>query len=668
MNTILDKVSSTMKQVITMYQSACSLGDLLLHKQAEALLNKIISQISVIMPMQLGNGILGIACGAIYLHYHHYVEGDIDDSLSEIDRQILIKLDNYLKGSYLPWADWLYYLRLRILCERSPKRRLSELRIHQGIILLFDHLVEEYRSGYILSDSEIEEIRALHSMGICPLRTGDLLRDYEKVCFIIPVRIDSKERERNLDFVVEQLSRIKNGEICIIEGDSRQHYMLKRTYPNVYYRFIKDTDPVFYRTRYLNDAIRQVRSLIVGIWDTDVYVSDCQIQEAIEAIKTNKTVFSIPYNDRTVMLSPESTNRFIMEKTETTLLYEYLVTHSCGGAFFVNRSVYVQAGGENEHFYGWGPEDLERVKRMEILGYSVTRIKGDLYHLYHPRGKNSRYASEKLEIRNREEFLNICKMEVVELREYISTWGDRSSMNQFIEGYRLEEKRKAETDFWKQEISQYLIWYDNKISYLYNTPAPLSEQKIIIKDNPIYSAILTWTELHQQPKYLHDLQLHSSIFTGKKVLDIGAGPIPSGICFEGCELYAVDPLMSDYCKLGFPHHLYPQVRFIEAYAERLPFDDHFFEVIISVNAIDHVDDLVKVSKELQRVAKSDCLFAIHTHYHEATVCEPIEINDEIFGDLFNWVKGLRIANKTKCSFSSKVGEDEWYVLWSNIKK
>ena len=108
MNTILDKVSSTMKQVITMYQSACSLGDMLLHKQAEALLNKIISQISVIMPMQLGNGILGIACGAIYLHYHHYVEGDIDDSLSEIDRQILIKLDNYLKGSYLPWADWLY--------------------------------------------------------------------------------------------------------------------------------------------------------------------------------------------------------------------------------------------------------------------------------------------------------------------------------------------------------------------------------------------------------------------------------------------------------------------------------------------------------------------------------------------------------------------------------
>lgn len=34
---------------------------------------------------------------------------------------------------------------------------------------------------------------------------------------------------------------------------------------------------------------------------------------------------------------------------------------SVGGAFLVNRKVYLKAGGENEHFYGWGPEDTERV-------------------------------------------------------------------------------------------------------------------------------------------------------------------------------------------------------------------------------------------------------------------------------------------------------------------
>ena len=37
----------------------------------------------------------------------------------------------------------------------------------------------------------------------------------------------------------------------------------------------------------------------------------------------------------------------------------------------------------NEHFYGWGPEDAERVRRMEILGYPVgVNTEGPLYHLW----------------------------------------------------------------------------------------------------------------------------------------------------------------------------------------------------------------------------------------------------------------------------------------------
>ena len=33
---------------------------------------------------------------------------------------------------------------------------------------------------------------------------------------------------------------------------------------------------------------------------------------------------------------------------------------------------YLRAGGENEAFYGWGPEDAERVKRLEILDHSFA--------------------------------------------------------------------------------------------------------------------------------------------------------------------------------------------------------------------------------------------------------------------------------------------------------
>ena len=70
----------------------------------------------------------------------------------------------------------------------------------------------------------------------------------------------------------------------------------------------------------------------------------------------------------------------------------------------------MEAGGENETFYGWGLEDLERIRRMFILGLPVTRVDGPLFHLFHPRNKNSHYKDEEAEIKSRQEFLKVCGM------------------------------------------------------------------------------------------------------------------------------------------------------------------------------------------------------------------------------------------------------------------
>ena len=99
-----------------------------------------------------------------------------------------------------------------------------------------------------------------------------------------------------------------------------------------------------------------------------------------------------------------------------------MTSSSVGGAFFVDRDIYLRAGGENEYFYGWGCEDLERVKRMEILGLPVCRAEGPLFHLYHPRKENSWYGSRELELQNRQEFLKVCGMTREELQAYIRTW------------------------------------------------------------------------------------------------------------------------------------------------------------------------------------------------------------------------------------------------------
>lgn len=90
----------------------------------------------------------------------------------------------------------------------------------------------------------------------------------------------------------------------------------------------------------------------------------------------------------------------------------------------VNKEIYLEAGGENEHFYGWGMEDVERVKRMEILGFPVLRTSGVLYHLFHFRYENSRFYSPTLEEKSREEFLKVCSMCKDQLKHYIRTWKD----------------------------------------------------------------------------------------------------------------------------------------------------------------------------------------------------------------------------------------------------
>ena len=75
-----------------------------------------------------------------------------------------------------------------------------------------------------------------------------------------------------------------------------------------------------------------------------------------------------------------------------------------------------------------------------------------------------------------------------------------------------------------------------------------------------------------------------------KVLDVGSGPFPSALCFQGCDIYNLDPLMDKYIAAGYPLHCYEsRARFVQAKAEAIPFEDGFFDAVISVNAIDHVD-------------------------------------------------------------------------------
>ena len=226
-------------------------------------------------------------------------------------------------------------------------------------------------------------------------------------------------------------------------------------------------------------------------------------------------------------------------------------------------------------------------------------------------------------------------------------------------------KYRAEIEFWKNELMLYEKWYDGEIS-LYNEPPPTVNEKIIVSSHKD-SAILTWAKIHQFSKYLEDLSLDRNAFKGFKVLDIGSGPIPSACIFDNCELFCLDPLIEDYLKIGFPLHYYDHVKFIKGYSEDMPFEDHYFDAIISVNAIDHVDDFFKTAKEIERVLKPQGFMRMHIHYHKKTSAEPQELNDDIVKEAFKWCSEWhKLSESSKKHGYSLNNTEELFTLWTNF--
>ena len=105
------------------------------------------------------------------------------------------------------------------------------------------------------------------------------------------------------------------------------------------------------------------------------------------------------------------------------------------------------------------------------------------------------------------------------------------------------------------------------------------------------------------------------VFHGMKILDVGSGPMPSATCFTNCQVYCLDPLVHKYLEVGYPLHYFDNVKFIQGISEKIPIENDFFDVVISVNSIDHVDNLQETSSEIDRVLNPRGLLRIHYHFH-----------------------------------------------------
>ena len=126
---------------------------------------------------------------------------------------------------------------------------------------------------------------------------------------------------------------------------------------------------------------------------------------------------------------------------------------------------------------------------------------------------------------------------------------------------------------------------------------------------------------HYAELFTDHVGLTRDFYAGKAVLDVGCGPRGS---LEWADMAArrvgLDPLADSYARLRSAPHA---MEYVSAPAERMPLADASFDVVTSINSLDHVEDLDGTIAAIKRVLRPGGAFVLLTDVnHDATPCEP----------------------------------------------
>lgn len=229
--------------------------------------------------------------------------------------------------------------------------------------------------------------------------------------------------------------------------------------------------------------------------------------------------------------------------------------------------------------------------------------------------------------------------------------------------YKIMPPIDHEKEFWKQEIEHFKIWYEGK-KLFYNKRYPEKDEQIKNFDF-ITNATITFRKFSFD-KYTAILKIEKEIYKGKRILDIGCGPMGYAEIFEGADIYGLDRLSKFYKKIGLCKNL--KMKLIQGTSENMPFNDNFFDAVIAVNSLDHVSNFEKTCKEIKRVLNPSGLIRFQIHYHKKNKSHPLEINESIIYQNLHELKIKPIHEE------SLPPEDKFYlsdlneksVIWSNF--
>ena len=248
--------------------------------------------------------------------------------------------------------------------------------------------------------------------------------DLRNITFIIPLRIDTDDRLRNIVLTTSFLLNTFDCKVIIKESDEMSKFnawakplieSISDT-TNLRYIFEENYDEHFHRTRLLNDMVMETTTDIVVNYDSDIILPITSYTQAKDMLDSRKYDLVYPYrfgeygerkvilktvvedeNDLNSLLDFPLIKKFISGFNPEVLDESYVYAENVNGmgwseygmCQFFNTKAYKDGYLENENFIAYAPEDVERHHRWNMLGYNIGRVDNHAYHMEHKRTQNS---------------------------------------------------------------------------------------------------------------------------------------------------------------------------------------------------------------------------------------------------------------------------------------
>ena len=224
--------------------------------------------------------------------------------------------------------------------------------------------------------------------------------------FLIPTRIETEDRLRNIISSVSYLLRHVPAKVIVKESSGRDTFRF-RALPeikkhanteNLTYLFEENNDPLFCKSKVLNDLIVAADTKVVANYDADCILPISSYHQAYGAINDGQADVVYPYGcgiyqwkaDYNMQIYDQFINQLdtsVLDRNKT------LSNSTIGWTQFINRQKYIDCYMMNENFVSWGCEDDEFYFRMSTMGLRIARIDNYVYHLEHGRTHNSWFTN-----------------------------------------------------------------------------------------------------------------------------------------------------------------------------------------------------------------------------------------------------------------------------------